>query len=106
MAHPGRSSLSPGGKLAPERVEAFLQVRDATFPVREELAESLKTVMTSIDTMEDGGGSFFGILRIIGTGAGTLPKIATFHRIRAEALLDASYSELMNPLELMESMHD
>ena len=103
---PGSFVPEPGGKLAPERVEAFLQVRDATFPVREELAESLKTVMTSIDTMEDGGGSFFGILRIIGTGAGALPKIAAFHRIRAEALLDASYSELMNPLELMESMHD
>lgn len=79
----------PSGKLAQERIEAFLQVRDATSPVREEIAESIKTVMTSIDTMEDGRGSLFGILRIIGTGAGALPKIAAFHRVRAQALLDA-----------------
>ncbi len=85
---PGSFVPEPGGKLTPERVEAFLQVRDATFPIREKIAESLKTVMSGIDTMEDGGGSFFGILRIIGTGAGALPKIAAFHRVRAQALLD------------------
>jgi hypothetical protein len=44
--------------------------------------------MSSIDTMEKEGGSFFRVLNIIKTGAGALPKVAAFYKARAQALLD------------------
>lgn len=78
----------PGGTPTSERIEAFLEVRASTLAVREDLTKALETALSSIDTMEDEGGSFFGILRIIGVGAGALPKVAAFHRVRAQALLE------------------
>jgi len=85
---PGSFVPDPSGTLLPERLEAFLQVRDVTLPIREEITESIRSVTSSIDTMENEGESFFGVLNIITTGAGALPKVATFHRVRAQALLD------------------
>ena len=85
---PGSFVPEPSGTLTPERVEAFLQVREATLPIREEITESIRSVMSSIDTMENEGGSFVGVLNIIRAGAGALPKVAAFHKVRAQALLD------------------
>jgi hypothetical protein len=80
----------PDGHLPAERIETFLDVRRACAPAREELGSAFKSVSRQIKrTKEDKEeGSFFDVLKIIGDGAGILPGILKYFKVRNQALLD------------------
>ncbi len=72
---------SPSGKISPERMEAFLETREAVRPVIEDLEQSIGFLS---DDEEESGGAF----KKIRTGIGLIPKIAEFLKTRNQALLD------------------
>ena len=79
----------PDGAIGPERVEAFLSVRNSMEPVKEKLENSI-----IILSDEEGEGQFKeepspGVLTKIKTGFGIIPLIAEFYTRRNQALLDA-----------------
>ena len=79
----------PGGAIKPERLEAFLSVRNSTEKVKEELENSI-----IILSDEEGESQFKeepspGVLTKIKTGFGIIPLIAEFYSRRNQALLDA-----------------
>jgi hypothetical protein len=79
----------PGGIIKPERLEAFLSVRNSMEPVKEELENSI-----GILSDEEGESQFKeepspGVLTKIKIGFGIIPMIAEFYTKRNQALLDA-----------------
>jgi len=79
----------PGGAIKPERLEAFLSVRNSIEPIKEELESSL-----GILSDKEGESQFReepspGVLTKIKTGFGIIPLIAEFYTRRNQALLDA-----------------
>jgi hypothetical protein len=79
----------PGGAIKPERLEAFLSVRNSTERLKEELENSI-----GILSDEELEGQFTeepspGVLTKIKTGFGIVPLIAEFYTRRNQALLDA-----------------
>lgn len=78
---------SPNGALEPERLEAFLAVREALSPVREELERSLRFLQDS-DDEKLGEEERRSVFKKITTGFGMISQIANFHSARIQALLD------------------
>jgi hypothetical protein len=79
----------PGGAIKPERLEAFLSVRNSTEKVKEELENSIGMLSD-----EEREGQFTeepspGVLTKIKTGFGIIPLIAEFYSKRNQALLEA-----------------
>jgi hypothetical protein len=79
----------PGGAIKPERLQAFLSVRNSMEPVKEALESSI-----SILSDEEGESQFReepspGVLTKIKTGFGIIPLIAGFYTRRNQALFDA-----------------
>jgi hypothetical protein len=72
---------APSGKISPERMEAFLETREAVRPVIEELEQSFDFLS---DEDEESGGA----LKKIRTGIGLIPKIAEFLKTRNQTLLE------------------
>ena len=72
---------SPTGMISPERMGAFLEIREAIQPVIEDLEHSIEFLS---DDDESSGGAF----KKLRTGIGLIPKIAEFLKIRNLALLE------------------
>jgi hypothetical protein len=78
---------SPNGAIEPERLEAFLAVREALAPVREELERSLRFLQDS-DDQGLGEEERISVFKKITTGFGMISQIADFHSARIQAMLD------------------
>lgn len=78
----------PDGVIKPERIEAFLAVRSAMEPVREEFQKSVN-ILSSKDREGRGReGSSPGVFTKIRTGLGIIPLMAEFIKSRNQALLE------------------
>lgn len=82
----------PDGRIRPERVEAFLTVRDSTSWMRADMEHSLSTITRDIRRVEDEDKSFWGVLGIIRKGMGAIPRMADYYSTRNYTLLDEGMS--------------
>lgn len=78
----------PDGAFEPQRLEAFLAVREATAPVRQELENSLRFLSGREEEGTDEG-KRGGVFKRLSTGFGMISQISDFHKARIQALLDA-----------------
>jgi hypothetical protein len=79
---------NPEGVIHAERIEAFLSIREAFQPIREEIAKSMEALSRKkdIDDVEVGKPkSVFTMMRL---GFGIIPQAAEFIKTRNEALLE------------------
>lgn len=74
----------PDGAIPPERMEAFLAVRDVLVVEGQPLAESLETLSRANDDEGDGGP---GALSVMGAVGGLLPRIGGYLGVRAQTLM-------------------
>ncbi len=81
-------SPDPQGRIAPDRMEAFLSVRDSTAWLRDEMERSLQTISDDIHEVTDDNQSFWRVLGIIRRGVGAIPQVAEYYTTRNYALLD------------------
>ncbi len=77
----------PTGRIAPERVEAFLAAREATAAERDKIAKSIQLLSDEEDAQIDVE-SAGGVLQKIKMGFGLIPQLADFFKARNQALLD------------------
>jgi len=78
----------PGGVIKPERLEAFLSVRNSMEQVKEELENSIGILSDEEEGSQFKEGPSPGVLTKIKTGFGIIPLIAEFYSKRNQALLD------------------
>ncbi len=79
----------PGGAIGPERVEAFLSVRNSMEQVKEALESSINILSDEERESQFKEEPSPGVLTKIKTGFGIIPMIAEFYTRRNQALLDA-----------------
>jgi len=79
----------PGGAIGPERVEAFLSVRNSMEAAKEKLESSIIILSDEERASQFKEEPTPGILTKIKTGFGIIPLIAEFYTRRNQALLDA-----------------
>ena len=79
----------PSGAIGPERVEAFLYVRNSMEPVKEKLENSINILSDEERESQFKEEPSSGVLTKIKTGFGIIPLIAEFYTRRNQALLDA-----------------
>jgi len=79
----------PGGAIGPERVEAFLSVRNSMEPAKEKLESSIIILSDEERESQFKEEPSPGVLTKIKTGFGIIPLIAEFYTRCNEALLDA-----------------
>lgn len=79
----------PGGAIGPERLEAFLSVRNSMEPAKEKLENSIVILSDEERASQFKEEPSPGILTKIKTGFGIIPLIAEFYTRRNQALLDA-----------------
>ncbi len=79
----------PGGAIGPERVEAFLSVRNSMEAVKEKLENSINILSDEERASQFKEEPSPGVLTKIKTGFGIIPLIAEFYTRRNQALLDA-----------------
>jgi len=79
----------PGGAIMPERLEAFLSVRNSMEPVIETLESSINILSDEERESRFKEEPSPGVLTKIKTGFGIIPMIAEFYARRNQALLDA-----------------
>jgi hypothetical protein len=84
-----RDFLPPNnGRVSDLRMEAFLSVREATMPQRQELAESIEALAPA-----EGEGRAAGGIRAARAGISMAPRMLEFARARNEALLEAEMGQ-------------
>lgn len=76
------------GAIAPERMDAFLAVRESTHVVREELVGSFDSIADRARQLEQEGASFWKVIGIIRSGVGVIPQFAEYYKARNMALID------------------
>ncbi len=79
----------PGGAIGPERVEAFLSVRNSMEAVKEKLENSINILSDEERASQFTEEPSPGVLTKIKTGFGIIPLIAEFYTRRNQAILDA-----------------
>ena len=79
----------PGGAIGPERLEAFLSVRNSMEPAKEKLESSIIILSDEERASQFKEEPSPGVLTKIKTGFGIIPLIAEFYTRRNQALLDA-----------------
>ena len=79
----------PGGAIGPERVEAFLSVRNSMEPSKEKLENSVIILSDEERASQFKEKPSPGVLTKIKTGFEIIPLIAEFYTRRNQALLDA-----------------
>ena len=79
----------PGGAIGPERVEAFLSVRNSMEPAKEKLENSVIILSDEERASQFKEKPSPGVLTKIKTGFEIIPLIAEFYTRRNQALLDA-----------------
>jgi hypothetical protein len=77
----------PTGRIARDRVEAFLAAREATAVDREKIVKSLQLLSDDEDAQIDVE-SPGGVLQKLKMGFGLIPQLADFFKTRNQALLD------------------
>ena len=83
---------APDGRIAPERMEVFLKVRENLAPARRTLESSFQDLAEGIDQASDGQESFPQVLDIIGQAFGMVPKLGRFQAERNHELLASGMS--------------
>lgn len=78
----------PGEAIKPNRVTAFLEVRESMIPIQNEMKESLIRIIEKINRAEDEGESFQGVVGLIKDASKVLPKLAEYFTARNEKLMD------------------
>jgi hypothetical protein len=79
----------PDGSINPNRIEAFLSVRDAFAPFREKLEISMQELQDRAGQSEVEVKKPKNIFEMVKLGFGLVPQIAEFLKFRNQALLDA-----------------
>jgi hypothetical protein len=79
----------PDGAINPDRVEAFLEARQAFSPVREKIASAFETLSEEEEDIEIEGARPRNVFKMLRLGFGIVPQIAEFIKGRNQALLDA-----------------
>lgn len=82
-------SPEPDGTILPDRIEVFLEVREAYVQEREKMEKTLSTLSSQGDRPEIEVKRPGNVLYMIRTGVGLIPQIAAFFKSRNQALLDA-----------------
>ncbi len=80
-------SPDPTGRIAPDRVEAFLVTREATAAERKKIARSIQ-LLSDEEDVEIDVESAGGVLEKLKMGFGLIPQLADFFKARNQALLD------------------
>ena len=80
-------SPDPDGAIKPERLEAFLEAREAIAPAREELERSFRILEEGRDE-ETGDEESRSVFKRIKTGFGMIPQISDFYKSHVLALID------------------
>lgn len=78
----------PDGTIKPDRLEAFLEAREAMAPIREELERSINILSNERKKREVEEEKSRSVFKKIKTGIGLIPQIADFYKSRSQALLD------------------
>ena len=78
----------PDGQIRPERVEAFLAVRDSTAWIREEIEQSLGKITDDVHRVEEEEKPFWRVLGIVRKAISTIPKLPEYYTSRNYALLN------------------
>jgi hypothetical protein len=76
------------GAIKPDRVKAFLQVRESLIPIVKDMKQSLVHIIDGIDRAEDEGSSFWSMVGIIKDISRTLPHLAKYFTARNRKLMD------------------
>jgi hypothetical protein len=76
------------GRIRPDRLEAFLAVRDSIIWIRDEIEQSLGNITDDVHSVEEEDRPFWRVLGIIRKGVGAIPKLAEYYTARNYALLD------------------
>lgn len=77
------------GRIAANRLEAFLAVRRATVPARSETRDAIGGLESRIEGFQKGEiRGFWAVLSTVRQGVGAIPSLARLHQDRARALLD------------------
>lgn len=79
---------APDGTIEPERLEIFLQIREATLAIREKIEDSINTLSEGKLKGEEVTESRGGALNKVRLAFGLIPQLADFYRVRTQALLD------------------
>jgi len=80
---------NPEGTISSDRLEAFLDAREAFAPVREKIGKAFAILSEEEDLVEKEGKSPKNILKMLRLGFGVVPQVAEFIKGRNQALLDA-----------------
>jgi hypothetical protein len=80
---------NPGGEIAPERIELFLELRDKLAPARMAMETAFVDLSRGIHEAKEGQDSVPRVLGLIGQGFGVIPQLGEYQAARATALLDA-----------------
>jgi len=78
----------PDGSISPNRIEAFLSVREAFAPFQEKLEISMRELQDRAEKTEVEVKKPKNIFEIVKLGFGLIPQIAEFLKFRNQALLD------------------
>lgn len=78
----------PDGAIKPERIEAFLNAREAFAPIRDEIAKTLETLSRKKEMGDVEVRKPRNILTMMRLGFGIIPQTAQFIKTRNEALLE------------------
>ena len=79
----------PDGSIGPSSIEAFLSVREAFAPSREQLEFSMRELQDRVGQSEVEVRKPKNIFEMVKLGFGLIPQIAEFMKSRNQALLDA-----------------
>jgi len=82
-------SPNPDGTISADRLEAFLEAREAYTSVREKIGKAFETLSEEERAVEKEGKSPKNVLKMLRLGFGVVPQVAEFIRSRNQALLDA-----------------
>lgn len=78
----------PDGTITPERITAFLSVRENMIPIQNEMKDSIIQIIEKINRAEDEGETFMGVVGLIKDASKVLPKLAKYYTVRNQKLMD------------------
>lgn len=78
----------PDGTIQPDRVTAFLDVRENMIPLQSEMEGSIIEIIEKINRAEDEGETFGGVVGLIKDVSKVLPKLAKYFTTRNRELMD------------------
>lgn len=76
------------GSIKPDRVKAFLEVRESLIPLVNDMKQSLVHIVDDINRAEDEGSSFWSVMGVVKDVCGALPQLAKYFTARNRKLID------------------